>query len=103
MKLALSSFLGRDVARNRGCSHNFAFCVAQRRHGNGNVEVASVLGYPDRFVIFDGFTTRNFLQDPRDFVGTVTRSQKGYILPDDFFRRVTINALSALVPTGNGA
>ena len=59
-KLAFSPLLGRDVAHDRRRSHDVAARIAQGRHGNGDVQVASIFGYPYRFMMLDAFPSRNF-------------------------------------------
>src|SRR5208283_2673749 len=103
MKLTFGSLLRGDVAGNRGRSHDVAFGIAQRRHGNGNVELASVLGYARRFIMLDAFTARNLAQNIWNFVRVIAGREHRNVLADDLFRRVAVNALGSLVPAGNRA
>src|SRR5208282_4136876 len=87
MKLTFGSLLRGDVAGNSGGSHDIAFSVAQGRHGNGNVELASVLGYARRFIMLDAFTARDLAQNVGNFVGAIARREQRYVLADDRFLR----------------
>jgi hypothetical protein len=53
--------------------------------------------------MLDAFAARNFPQNLGDFIGTIARRQDRDVLSDRLFRRVAVNALGSLVPTGDSA
>ena len=65
--------------------------------------MATVFGYPHRFIVLSAFTSRDFVEDLCDFVGTIVGNQEGYVFSDDLFRGVAVHVLSAAVPAGNNA
>src|ERR1700690_1470397 len=53
--------------------------------------------------MLDPFTLGNSPQNLGDFILAIARSQHGDVLSYDLIRRVTVNALGSLIPTGNNA
>ncbi len=97
-EVPLGLLLGRDVARDLGGAHDAPVRVADRGHGEGDVEQASVLADPDRLEVIDLQAVADATQDPILLVVAVGRDDQRDVPPDRLLRGPAEHALGRLVP-----
>jgi hypothetical protein len=87
-----------DVAGDLGCADDLPGRVAQRRHGQRNVEPAAVLGDPHSFVVADVLAPPQLAQDGLFFGVQLGRDDAGDRLANHLVGGVAEHAHGPAVP-----
>jgi len=92
-----------DVTRHFRGADQIAGLVADGRHGQRDVEPATVLALPHGFVMFDGSARADILDDRVFLAEQLLGNDHPDVAPDRLRRRVAEDALGRPVPRQDGA
>src|SRR5271154_422996 len=92
-----------DVAGDFRGADDLAFCIFDRRNGEGDINEAPVLALSNRLVVLNPFTATDTVENHRFFVRPVSWKKYRHRPADGLLGRVAKEPSCAVVPTGDDA